>query len=491
MTPHGLRLAILLACTFGSPVAAQDDPAAIPGPRVLDTSSPFAEGATEVLIDTPSAFVWSTYQSGERDGWFYRIFPDGNGILSRHPNFSRGFTAIRCEADKGCTPVTPPPSAPVPATKVLEEMNDWLFDQGPPRIFAFGMPDMPQADRAALPALPKDDAAPQVRLTARASATLAADNRPTPPSPAAYAHPPRDQPPPINLRTVDARTPTDTAAPVGPLRDKSSTSSARSAVLEKVATHPAALRVPHGPLRMGLSAPSPARRMAEAAAPRNRFTCTVSGSLGLTYVAPRGGDIRTGKLSGTFGCSYRHPSGLSIRLSVTGYPVASQRSASDSNLSYALSHPLPHGLTLQYASYSSQFPRQPQSVVGAFGQGGLRLTKSLPSVDMGQRTGLEALGRLNCQAFASWDLGESPGGGVACGLTAFGKIIFRASANVYAPETQSPWDPDYTYSASYAVNDRVAIEYSNYAGNRFPWKGGGNSRGIESGALRVTYRFSF
>lgn len=473
MTPRSLRLTALILCLLAPPAMAQDDLADAPGPRVLDTSSDFATGATEVLIDTPSALVWSTYQSGEKDGWYYRIFPDGHGILSRHPNFSRAVTAIRCDAATGCAPVTPPPAAPVPATAVLEEMATWVARAGLPPAVALAPPELRPPVAGAGPVLPLPNAAPIPG--AAPNRTIAVVTDWTPPAPAVPSRPVIVPPAPV-IVAAPAKTPTlQRVAEAG--RSTTRTASHRHSVVHKVA--PA--RAPK---------PTPTRRNAAADAP-DRFTCTLSGNMGLTYLDPQGGDVRFGKLSGTFGCSYRHPSGLNIRLSMTGYPIASQRSDSDASFSYALSYPLPGGYNLQYASYSAEFPRQPQSVISAFGQGGFRLSKSLPPLDMGKITGWDALGKLNCQGFAALTPGESPNGGFSCGLTAFGKFTFRATANVYTPGTQTDYQPDYSYSASYTVNDRTAIEYSNYAGNRFPWNSGGNSRGLASGALRVTYRFSF
>ncbi|WP_435168375.1 hypothetical protein [Falsirhodobacter sp. 1013] len=479
MTPRSLRLTASILCLLAPPALAQDDLADAPGPRVLDTSSDFASGATEVLIDTPSALVWSTYQSGEKDGWYYRIFPDGHGILSRHPNFSRAVTAIRCDAATGCTPVTPPPAAAVPATAVLAEMEAWVARNGVPPAVALAPSELTSPTAVPGPAVPSATAPPM--LNASPNRTIAVVTDWTPPTPAApsrpVAVPPAPAPPapvPPMIAATAAKPPiVQRGAEAG--RSPARAASHRRSVVHK-ATPP--------------KAPIPTRRNAAAAAP-DRFTCTLSGNLGLTYLDPQGGDVRVGKLSGTFGCSYRHPSGLNIRLSMTGYPIASQRSDSDASFSYALSYPLPGGYNLQYASYSAEFPRQPQSVVSAFGQGGFRLSKSLPPLDMGKITGWDALGKMNCQGFAALTPGESPNGGFSCGLTAFGKFTFRATANVYTPGTQSDYQPDYSYSASYTVNDRTAIEYSNYAGNRFPWNSGGNSRGLASGALRVTYRFSF
>ena len=57
---------------------------------------------------------------------------------------------------------------------------------------------------------------------------------------------------------------------------------------------------------------------------------------------------------------------------------------------------------------------------------------------------------------------------------------------------QRPWDPDYTYSATWKVTDRLRVGYGNYAANRFPWnRGDGPGAGLRDGTLSLTYDLSF
>lgn len=463
-------LAALLAAT---PAPAQEGP----GPRILDTSDAFASGAQEVPLDTPSAFVWSTYQSGQRDGWFYRIFPDGRGVLSRDPRFRRDWTAITCVGPAGCR--AEGPQVPPAALPMLDALGTWIARSGTPPVPA---PPPPQRGPgvAAAPDGPERAqppvAAPALRQPGHAPGDIL---------------PPR-LPPPRKELVADAAPRT-----LMPAQGPPSPRTARAAV-------PAF--APHRTLAPATQAKAPAADIARPPfrstepvlppappprAPRpTRFDCTLSGTLGLSYTSD-GGAQRLGKLSGTFGCGYRHPSGLSIRLALTGVPLAGQRTDADSSLSYAISYPFANGYSLQYASYSAQFPRQPQGVIGAFGQGGFRLSKALPPLDLPHLTGWNGIGPLTCQAYGAWDPGAAPSAGITCGITAFGKLTLRGTAIAYTPGAQKDWQPDFTYSASYPLTDRVAIEYSNYSANRFPWNGGGSGRGVMSGSIRMTYRFSF
>ncbi|WP_136683652.1 hypothetical protein [Falsirhodobacter xinxiangensis] len=409
------------AAMLAGAAAAQEGP----GPALVDTSSPFAPGASEVLIDTPNVFFWSRYQQGERDGWHYRLYPDGRAVISRDPAFRAGRHALDCAGAPCAARGLPPEAEPL-----ARDLARWAeFGGHPP-------PPAP-------PPIPAADAAP---VAVAESAPLGA---PTPDVP-----PPPDTPPP------------------GPRLPEPRLVEAVEFPEEPVAT-PGRDTAP----------PTPTRRF--------RFDCSITGSAGLTYRAPSTGNLRSGKLSGTVGCNIAHRSGLSLRLSFTGFPIASQRSASDSNFSYALSWRAPMGFLVQYASYSGRLPRQAQDVIGAFGQGGLRISRPLPAWDLGEATGIDALGKLNCSGFAAVSRSSKSSGGITCGVTAFEKLTLRATANIYSPGDQDASDADYTYSASYAINDKLAVEYANYAGNRFAWNGGGDSLGLRSGSIRMTYRFSF
>jgi len=59
---------------------------------------------------------------------------------------------------------------------------------------------------------------------------------------------------------------------------------------------------------------------------------------------------------------------------------------------------------------------------------------------------------------------------------------------------QQPWDPDYTYSFGWSDwrPGRFSIQYSNYSGNRFPWRSRGRNTGrFRDGSISLSWSQSF
>ena len=76
-----------------------------------------------------------------------------------------------------------------------------------------------------------------------------------------------------------------------------------------------------------------------------------------------------------------------------------------------------------------------------------------------------------------------------CNLTVMDKLSLRGTAFLYEnPAHQKPWDPDYTYVASFAVTDALSLSYENYAGNFYPWHRGPSTGGkLADGLVRGSY----
>lgn len=54
---------------------------------------------------------------------------------------------------------------------------------------------------------------------------------------------------------------------------------------------------------------------------------------------------------------------------------------------------------------------------------------------------------------------------------------------------QQPWDPDYTYGFGYSDwhPGKVSVQYSNYAGNRFPWRSSSRGTAFRDGSVSVSW----
>jgi hypothetical protein len=62
------------------------------------------------------------------------------------------------------------------------------------------------------------------------------------------------------------------------------------------------------------------------------------------------------------------------------------------------------------------------------------------------------------------------------------------------PEQQQPWDPDYTYGFGYFDWHRgaVNVQYSNYAGNRYPWRKSSTGKGgFLDGSISISSNWTF
>jgi hypothetical protein len=62
------------------------------------------------------------------------------------------------------------------------------------------------------------------------------------------------------------------------------------------------------------------------------------------------------------------------------------------------------------------------------------------------------------------------------------------------PSDQQPWDPDFTYVLGYSGTEygNFSIQYSNYSGNRYPWREATQGNGqLTSGAVGVSWSWSW
>ncbi|MEN3794577.1 hypothetical protein [Fulvimarina sp. MAC3] len=51
------------------------------------------------------------------------------------------------------------------------------------------------------------------------------------------------------------------------------------------------------------------------------------------------------------------------------------------------------------------------------------------------------------------------------------RLTLSASVNVYPfPEQQQPWNSDFEYKIEYKVTDELKVGFTDFSGNRFPWK---------------------
>jgi hypothetical protein len=455
---------------------------AVPQARetLVDTSVPFAPGALEVLQDSPNVFFSSRYQAGRVGSWSYRLFPDGSALVIPDRENTAPEFVIDCPTRASCqitgsdgsqttvSAQSTPPVAPgaTDGEPLAQSLAHWILTGKHPAPTPVAIPEAPAETGSAFPARPARDAS--VIVPAASAQPLAAPVSTPPqespgsipalgqiqkqeqeqewtPEPTAFVDPTITDPGPVRSNTAPAQT---TAAPAS--------------------TETSADGTPR-----------------ETLAQRFRLSCSVSAAFGLRFSDADDGSDRFGKQTASFGCGLRVTERLSLRLSIVGYRFEDQKAPWDPNFTYALAYRFTDWLTLSYSSYSAQFSDPGGNVLTAFSSGSLQLSAKLPSVPIGEtRT-------LACSTFVSVPQDYDHRFGLSCGIKATKKLTLRLTLYAYPERGQDPWDPDYVYTAAYALTDKVFIEYSNYANNRWPWNGSDSKEpGPMGGAFRVSYRLS-
>lgn len=512
-----LPLAALLALAPPGARAQTQSATDTPAAPVIDTSVPFLPGAREVYEDTPSAFVWSRYQVGERGAWSYRLFPDGSGLVAPAAGGGPLYT-LACSAARDCTitgsdgsrealdrlpagGARPPATAPG-GPELARSLAQWVLARtgmapGAAPAEAPEPPPLYHAPRGPLvdvPArLPRDpdsaSAGPAIPPLV-ALAPLPEDDPPgaLPQGPgravdtgitqsvAAPLPPPIEDSAPLAADAAPAVLPPPLPPAAGPIAAIRQTLATPRLAPERPPIAPADAATEPAPLRP--APPGKPRTLAE----RFSLSCSISSGMGLEYSDPQSGGTRFGKLSASIGCGMRLGERLSLRGSLIGYPITGQRSSSDASFTFALAYRLNDWLTLNYANYTAR-----GNVLKALGDGGFSLSArirpfTLPLIDR----------RLDCSGSMGLPFDALPNLGLSCGVNVTPKFSLRMSTTLYAPGQQGDYAPDFTYVAGYQINPRTRIEYSNYSNNRWPWnKNGNEGRGLLGGGLRLSYQLKF
>jgi hypothetical protein len=215
------------------------------------------------------------------------------------------------------------------------------------------------------------------------------------------------------------------------------------------------------------------------AAPKRRVDCFGVGSVSA------GQQIDT-NLTGF--CTYQPLKALTLTGSVIIYPVSGQQKEWNPDFTFRAAYQLGRRLTLEYGDYNGN--RWKRLTADVLLDGTAWLTWQLPQPP---KSAGRLLGSLSCSAALGVPLQPKPGdpgmrSSVSCGLSPFRGLSVRASVNLYPDERQQAWDPDFTYSISYQILKRLSVTYSNYSGNRWPWRQREVSARGGGGAFNLSYR---
>ena len=456
----------------------------LPGQDIVRTDDPAVPGAQEVLTDTPNVFAWSRAQSGSLSGWSYRLFPDGSAIVLAEDDRPYGEYLVRCTLAQSCSisndvgvlMTVPAIGAPKPALPeqidglgLARYLAQWVLagsgtppppppapDPPPP----LQGPQLPTEDPAEPPPpevedLPETEETEEPSATADTLAFLSGDIDCTEPDP----YYPDACTPPASPSVAPAPQPARNDTPP---------------------------RTPRAPTGTSAPDPQPEPDKPQTLAQRFRLNCSISTGAGLQYVDHRNQDTRYGKLRVSLGCSARINDRLSMNLALVHFPISGQQAPWDPDFTYAFNFKATDKLNISYSSYSARFSSAGSDIVSSLLDGSFRGSYKLPKVPLPlQKT-------ADCSLGFGLPNPTNESLSLACGMSVTEKLRVGLTTYLYPSGKQEPWNPDYTYTASYKVNDRMQVNYSNYSSNRWPWNRGSNpGPGLLGGSLSLSYKLIF
>ncbi|APX24096.1 MAG: hypothetical protein CML50_12875 [Rhodobacteraceae bacterium] len=445
-----------------SPAGVPDWWQAAPGPDAVDTLDPAVPGAEEVLEDTPNSFAWSRYQVGTVGGWSYRLFPDGSAfILPDDPRAVADYI-LKCTTGVSCDILT------------AETVVETIPATGAPK------PELPDGI----------DGLGLARYLARW--VLAGTGTP----PQAAAPPPeQDTTGPEPVETTEA----PSASPVPPTVPASTTTSAapsgNATCVQPDPFYPDACRAAATPPAAAAPASAPARQPVQPSAPedermtlaeRFRLSCSVSSGATLQYADDEDQHTRYGKLKVSLGCYARLSEKLSMQASVISYPIKGQQAPWDPDFTYSFTYKVTDRISLNYSNYSARFSGGDSNFVSSILKGSLRGYYKLPDLPIGETR------KAACSVGIGLPDPREHSLTLGCSMGVTDKLRVGLTGYAYPKGVQEPWNPDYTYTASYQVNDRIQVSYANYSNNRLPWNRADTpGPGPLGGSVTVSYKLKF
>ena len=208
---------------------------------------------------------------------------------------------------------------------------------------------------------------------------------------------------------------------------------------------------------------------------RLRLSCGVTAGAALRSARGDGG---LGPARVTLGCAARLSDRFTLNLGVTGRTGAGR----NPDVTYALTWRAMDRLSLSYASKAIRL----DGSWGGLLDGRLRADLTLPRIPLPAGRGAD------CRMRVALPDPTRDALVLSCGVRLTERLSLGLSAHAYAAGVQRPWDPDYTYSATWKVTERLRVSYANHAANRFPWnRGDGHATRLRDGTLSLTYDLSF
>ncbi|WP_196222864.1 porin family protein [Pseudooceanicola algae] len=498
------RRAVCLAMVAGcfasgatAQVAAPETPAEALGEDFVNTTELATPDAQEVILDLPSALHSSLYQRGTLGQWVYVIYPDGSAKIMDDSERSQVRADLVCEAAVSClvsktdgtdfeVPVglgerpdapqdmdldnvarylsewilagTAPPSALVEAEPVVDEPAPVAPETQPaPELVA----EESEAEASPAPDETADQVAAGATLVASVEAALAdADVGPV-------------------CSEAEPFVPTDCSQPTEPMKPEVvAVAQPKRAARKPAPVAPAKTPDPVEPVQ-----PEAVRQ--ERLVDKYRVNCSVSTTSGLGFLTRNAHERRDAKARVSLGCSAALHEKVTVRLSLIRYLVPSEQDPWDPDYTYAFVYRMTDKITLGYSNYSARFTDGGNPVDGLFG-GDFRGSYKLPAIPLPNDKTIPCVASIGLPDPTDQSLNLS------CGYAVTKKLRVNMAAYFYTPGGQDTYEPDYSYTASYRINDDWLVSYSNYSNNRWPWNEGSSpGPGLTGGNVSLTYRFTF
>lgn len=498
-SPQKTTLMLAAATLFAGAMAVSAQTA--PEPLRIDTADPAVAGAQEIFVDVPSAFYAGRQQRGALNGLRYVLLPDGTGKVMRDGGRGDVLFRLDCSGGTSCTirsaagvPVIVPatgagkPAAPAApdAAALARYLAEWVLAGVAPPAAAIE----PQDDSATEP---EPEAAPKAQPAETGAAQhpdaaapkLVPAAAPSPPARAVSA-------PAADAATPASPAPADLAPRPAPAFAPETTEVRDQALAPELAPDPVPAPAAH-PAPQANPAPETAPHSPPAPAPARKtlfqrigLNCAITGSATLRFNDQRSGSERFGKPRASLGCGARLSEKLTLQVSVIGFADSSQKAASDAEFTYALSYRASEKVTLSYSNFSGRISDKGGAFVDSLVSGSFRASYRLPKITLpNDKT-------IGCSASVSMTKPSEARASLGCSYAVTKKLRIGATAQIYPSGKQSTFDPDFSYTASYRINDDWSVNYSNFANNRFFWnKSSSPGAGLLAGTVSLSYRFKF
>lgn len=502
---------LLVACGASQAISqGPEEPqsATLPQEAFVNTAELAEPNAQEVLLDLPSALHWSRHQRGTLGPWIYVLYPDGTAKILDGTDRPLVMASLSCVAGKACDIakadgsgfVVPVGTGDRPAGRDGDDLDSvatylakWILagtappPPPPPPPVVEPKPQAPIVDPVPVSAAADADAtltdaeaetdADGDLSDADAEAALAEEQLAAEAEQSASFE---DEP---VCPEEDSFLPGSCAQPTEPLRPRTtqpifSPPAPRAESPQEQPASPQADRAP-------APAEEPASNVADRFIDRYNINCSITGSTSLAFLNTNADERGPAKPRASLGCSARLTERLSVRLSMIGYANPKEQESWDPDYTYAFTYRVNENLSLGYSNYSARFGAG-GSPVSDLLKGKLRANYKLPPFKLPNDKSVHCNASLGLPKITQESLNLS------CGYAVTKKLRVSGTAYFYAPGGQGTYQPDYSYTASYRVNDDWLLSYNNYSNNRWPWnKGEAPGPGIFGGSLSLTYKFKF